>query len=408
MKLQSKHNVPLIIIAALLALALVLGIIATAVILTRQAKAVFTYRGMTVDEGMYSYFALSYKGTFLTEQGYSSAYDNPVFFRQTDEKTGKTYGELFRESLDSHVKSILLASYLYDRTLTLSATDREKIQNGVDTIAKEGKKAFNEMGKSYGFDYKSLQKCAEMIYKTSKIYSMYASNTSNANSNTDACNSFYEENYANVFLLFIRTETVFCYDDSGNRLIDEETGYDATRTLTSDELAKRQADILSLREGIEAWREGKDGAITSITIADMLKVYYKDDSAERAESGYYLSAGEPYTKNLSPSLPGIVDAALALEVGDFAEVVVSAEDYKSEIEGAPFIGSCFIWRAPLSDGAYADEDFADMFSTFYSGVGQSMLLKNLEALLPEVEEGKRFALVNPVDIPYLYQYVIRF
>ncbi len=408
MKPLQKFKLPIIIIAVFIALALVFSIVTTTITLSREAKAVFTYRGLTVDEGMYSYFALAYKGTFLTEQGFSSAYDTPVFFRQVDEKTGKTYGTLFREGLDAHVKSLLLASYLYDRTLALSKAEREKIQSAVDLIAKDGKKAFNEFGNPYGFDYNSLQKCAEMIYKTNRIFALYASNASSNASNSAECDKFYEENYAQVYLLFIRTETVFCYGEDGKRLIDEETGYDATRTLTSDELKVRTEDILALREGIEAWRDGTDGAITEISIHDMLKKYYRDDSAERAESGYFLSSGEPYTKNLSPSLPGVVDVALSLEMGEFAEVVVKEEDYTETVAGTPFVGSCFIYRAPLTNGAYTVADFSEMFSTFYSGVGQSTLLESLNTLLPEVEEGKRFAEVNPVDIPYLYQYVIRF
>ncbi len=408
MKPLKKYKLPLCILAAFLALALIFGVVTTAITLSREAKAVFSYRGMTVDEGMYSYFALCYKGTFLSAHGYSSAYDNPVFFRQIEEESGKTYGTLFREELDAHIKSILLATYLYDRTLTLSKSERDKIQSAVDLIANEGKKSFNEMGKPYGFDYKSLQKCAEMIYKTTRIFSLYAHDASSNTSSSAECDKFYEENYAQVYLLFIRTETVFCYDESGNRLIDEETGHDATRTLTSDELAKRTADILSLREGIEAWKNGENGAITSITIEDMLKTYYRDDSLARAESGYYLSAGEPYTKNLSQALPNVVDTALSLEVGEFAEVVVSAEDYKETLAGEPFVGSCFIYRAPLTNGAYTVAEFEEMFSTFYSGVGQSTLLESLTTLMPDVEKGKRFGNVNPIDIPYLYTYVIRF
>ena len=140
----------------------------------------------------------------------------------------------------------------------------------------------------------------------------------------------------------------------------------------------------------------------------MLKTYYIDDSKERAENGYFLSAGEPYTKNLSPSIPKVVETALALEVGDFAEVVITSEDYTTNVQGSPFVGSCFIYRAPLTNGAYTVSDFADMFTAFYSGVGQYTLLTLLESLLPEVESGKRYGLTAPSEIPYLYQYVIRF
>ena len=408
MKPLKKYKLPLIIVSVFLALALLFGIVSTAVVLSRESKAVFSYQGLTVDEGMYAYLALIYKGTFLVEQGFSSAYDTPVFFRQIDEETGKTYGELLREGLDTYVKSLLLASYLYDRTTSLTKAERQKIQQGVDLIAGEGKKAFNALGEPYGFDYKSLQKCAELIYKASRIYALYSSNSSSSNSNSAECDRFYEENYAEVYLLFIRTQTVFCYDEEGNRLIDEETNHDATRPLSSSEYEKRMADILSLRAGIEALHNGDNGAITAVTISDMLKTYYVDDSKERAESGYFLSRGEPYTKNLSPSIPNVVDTALSLEVGDFAEVVISLEDYSENIIGDPFVGSCFIYRAPLTAGAYTVSDFSEMFSAFYSGVGQSALLESLEAMLPEVEEGKRYGLIQPVDIPYLYQYVIRF
>ena len=110
MKPLKKYKLPLVILAAFLALALIFGAVTAAITLSREAKAVFSYRGMTVDEGMYSYFALCYKGTFLSAHGYSSAYDNPVFFRQVEEESGKTYGTLFREELEAHIKSILLAT----------------------------------------------------------------------------------------------------------------------------------------------------------------------------------------------------------------------------------------------------------------------------------------------------------
>ncbi len=413
MRFFQKHKIPLILVSVLLSIALIAGIIFGTIALVRESRAVLSYHGVVVDEGMYAYFASIYKGTFSdkckTEYGEKNAADTPVFFRQTEAESGKTYGELFEESLDEYVRSLIVSSYLFDRTVGLSKSDRDAIDKGIELILQDGKDSFEEEVKSYGFDYNSLQKCAKMLYKASRVFSLYASDTSSSAEDTASCDKFYENNYAHVNLLFIRTETVFLYDESGERIIDEETGYDAVRSLFDDEKAEREGDILALREAIQNLKDGKNGYITSLTIGEYLKKYYKDDSKDHAESGYYLSRGEGYTKNLANALPKVIDTALMLEVGDFAEVIVTEEDYEGlSIEGAPFIGSCFIYRDELPDGAYAVADFSEMFSSFYSGVGQMSYYDALAELIPEVKEGKRYGTVATLDIPYIYYYKIKF
>ena len=410
---MKRYRLPILISCIFLAIALVLGVVFGTVSLVKNNRAVLSYHGVTVDEPMYRYFASTYKGTFIqnlkTLYGVTDAGDSEAFFKQIDPETGKSYGALFEQNLEEYVRTLLISSYLFDRSIGLSKSDKELIQRSISLIIKDDEKAFDREVGQYGFDADAVRACAELIYKASRLRALYRGNVS-ATEDPEACNAFYRDHYTLVTLLFIRTETVFLYDESGNRLTDSETGYDAVRSLDSAERAKREEDILLLRGGIEALHKGENGAITEIAMREFLKTYYRDDSLERADSGYYLSSGEGFTKELSELLPSVVSTALALPIGDFAEVVVTADDYSEEelSLGTPFIGSCFIYRRPLPDEGYTVAENAQMFAAFYSGVGAYTLQRQLSTALPEVKHGGRFGTFSPVTVPYTYLYTVKF
>lgn len=410
---MKRYRLPILISCILLAVALVLGAVLFTVNIVRKERAVLSYRGITMDEKMYSYLASTYKGTFIqnlkTLYGIRDAADTESFYEKVNPDTGKSYGILFEESLEEYARTLLISSYLFDRSIGLSASDKAQIEKSVSLVTKDNEKAFNLEVAPYGFDADAVRSCAELMYKASRLRSLYRGNIS-ATEDPEACEKFYRENYTLVSLLFIRTETVFLYDENGNRLVDSETGYDAVRSLDGAEKAKREEDILLLRGGIEALHKGENGAITEIAINQFLKTYYRDDSLERANGGYYLSAGEGFTKELGGLLPEVVSTALSLSVGDFAEVVVTEDDYTEQqlLLGTPFIGSCFIYCRPLPDEAYSVTDNARMFASFYSGVGASVLESHLSAELSEVEKGGRYGTLAPVKIPYTYLYTVKF
>lgn len=410
---MKRHRLPILISCIFVAIAIVLGAVFGTVALVKRSRAVLSYRGMTVDEPMYAYLASTYKGTFIqnlkTLYGIKDAADTEAFFAAVNPDTGKSYGVLFEESLEEYTRTLLISAYLYDRSIGLSKSDREQIEKSVSLVTKNDEKAFDAQVEKYGFDADAVAACAELTYKAGRLRALYQGNVS-ATEDPAACNKFYEENYTLVSLLFIRTETVFLYDENGNRITDTETGYDAVRSLDSAEKAKREADIQLLRGGIEAWKKGENGAITEISINEFLKTYYRDDSYANADSGYYLSAGEGFTKELGSLLPSVVSTALSLTVGDFAEVVITQDDYTEEqlTLGTPFIGSCFIYCRPLPEEAYTVTDYAKMFASFYSGVGLSSLQSHLETELPSVEHGGSWGNLSPVTIPYTYLYTVKF
>lgn len=410
---MKRYRLPILISCILVAIALVLGAIFGTIAIVKRSRAVLTYRGVTVDAPMYAYLASTYKGTFIqnlkTLYGVKDATDSDAFFEGIHPDTGKTYGALFEESLEEYARTLLISAYLYDRSIGLSGTDREQIKKSVSLVTKDNEKAFNAAVEKYGFDADAVAACAELTYKAGRLRALYQGNVS-ATEDPDACNKFYEENYTLVSLLFIRTETVFLYDENGNRITDSETGYDAVRSLDGAEKAKREEDIALLRGGIEAWKNGENGAITEISINEFLKTYYRDDSYARADSGYYLSSGESFTKELGEILPSVVSTALSLSVGDFAEVVVTADDYTEEQKalGTPFVGSCFIYCRPLPEEAYTVTDNAQMFASFYSGVGLYSLQSYLETELSVVEHGGSWGSLSPVKIPYTYLYTVKF
>ena len=243
---MKRYRLPILISCVLVAIALVLGAIFGTISLIKQNRAVLSYRGVTVDEPMYAYFASTYKGTFIqnlkTLYGVKNATDSEAFFETVNPDTGKTYGALFEESLEDYVRTLLISAYLFDRSIGLSRQDKEQIEKSVSLVTKDNEKTFNAEVEKYGFNADAVAACAELTYKSARLRALYQGNLS-ATEDPEACEKFYKENYTLVSLLFIRTETVFLYDENGNRIIDNETGYDAVRSLEGAEKAKREADI---------------------------------------------------------------------------------------------------------------------------------------------------------------------
>ena len=402
---MKKHKLPLMIVGGVLAVAILLVGIFGTVSLVRSSRAVYTYRGESVGVGEYAYFASVVKRSFLVEYAdVPGVSDTAFFFGRTDPESGKTYGELYLAMLDEYVRSLLVASYLYDRSIGMTREDRRAVRDAADAILYDrtggDEDAFDDACSEFGFTYDDFCSAAELIYKSRRLRSVISGVSGEGiASMTQVCDEFFETQYRRVRLLFIRTESVFLYDESGKRIPDEETGRDATRTLTEAEREERLSDIAILKEAYGNYESGENGQMNEIMLSAYLEKYARDDSIERAESGYYFAKGEAFTSEISSILPEIVNNALQMEMDSYKIV---------ECTEGEFVGLCVLWRLPLGDNAYADTTLSEMFSSFLDGAASYYYLSEISDLLPLVEEGARFGEISPLQIPYNYFYTISF
>lgn len=402
---MKQHKLPLMIVGGVLAVAILLVGIFGTVSAVRSSRAVYTYRGESVDKGEYAYFASVVKRSFLIEYAdVSGVSDTAFFFGRTDPESGKTYGELYLAMLDEYVRSLLVASYLYDRSIGMTSKDRRAVRDAADAILYDrtggDEEAFNDACSVFGFTYDDFCSAAELIYKSRRLRSVISGVSGEGiASMPEVCDEFFKTQYTRVRLLFLRTETVFLYDESGKRIPEEGTGKDATRTLTEAEREERLSDVAILKEAYEKYQTGDNGQMNEIMLEGYLEKYARDDSAERAESGYYLAKGEGFVRELSSILPDIVNKALQMEMNSF-EIVECTE--------GEFVGLCVLWKLPLAEGAYADATLSEMFSSFLDGAASYYYLSEMSEFLPLVEEGARFGEISPLEIPYNYYYTISF
>lgn len=402
---MKTHKLPLMIVGGILAVAILLVGIFGTVSAVRSSRAVYSYRGESIGVGEYAYFASVVKRSFLVEYAHvAGASDTAYFFGRTDPESGKTYGELYLSMLDEYVRSLLVASYLYDTSVGMTREDRRAVRDATDAILYDrtggDEDAFDDACSAFGFTYDDFCSAAELVYKSRRLRSVILGVSGEGIAAMESvCDEFFQTQYSRVRLLFIRTESVFLYDEAGKRIPDEETGMDATRALTDAEREERLSDIAILRSAYENYLSGENGQMNEIMLSAYLEKYARDDSIERAESGYYFSKGEGFTSEMSSILPDIVNNALQMEENSY-KIVDCTE--------GEFVGSCVLWKLPLADGAYADTTLSEMFSSFYDGAASYYYLTQITELLPLVEEGRRFGEISPLEIPYNYYYTISF
>ncbi len=402
-----NHKKLVLAVSGLLALVLLLLAVLGTVSLVRSSRAVYSYKGQTVGMGEYAYFASVYKNSFMREciqRGVLDVADTAFFWGRRDTELDKTYGELYLSELDDYVRSLLVAADLYDSSVGMTRKDKKELSATLDAVladrADGDKDAFNQETEQYGFTYDDFCDAALLQYKRARLLSVISSGAKDTVSTmTDICDAFFEEQYAHVKLLFIRTESVFCYDEEGNRLTDEDTGRDLTRPLSDDERQERETDIRALTDAIANLDAGEENSINSVMFDLYMEKYKNDADPDYIETGYYFANGEPYTAQMKEKLDDIVNNSLQIEKETYRAVTIESDD---------FVGVCVIYRMANIQGAYASDELSAMFTAFYSGAAQYYVLQNVSEELSFVKEGRKFGQISPLEIPRNYYYTTGF
>ncbi len=379
---KKKNRFLLIFICIFMSVIIVVGAVLGIIAYVKRKNATVIYGSYMLDEGETNYFASYFKYRFLiglSDAGISG-YDTEWFWEmESDDEV--PYGELLKTQFRDYISGILVANALFDEYSKLEKGDKAAIEEiAEDALIRHGsEEAFNEAASKYGFDFEDYKTAVEYIYKAAMAQSViFGTDGANLALAPEECESFYENNYSRVSLLFLRDEEIVETDANG---------ISSTRPITNEEKA--------IREG---YKEGLRLVIgnSELGTEDKLKEYeryYKlsDSDMERYRSYYFANSAEA-TNEFATAFPDVVEAALSMNEGEYVELECS-------------IGTCFIYKEALDELAYTDST-NPFFSDFYADAVFDVYSSMLELYSPDVEFTDRFDGVDIVGLPKNYEFVI--
>lgn len=385
-------------LAVALALILAAGGVLFALSAARRARAVASYRNLTLEKGTYSYFASFYKGLYLASLRADGvgAYDTPVFWELTDSE-GVRYGQRLSDGFSDYIRRTLVAASLFDSAAALTAEEKKDLSDAAEAMlayrADGNKSAFNKMTEKYGFTYDDYVKSITILYKAGKAEAaIYGENGENLKNTADA-SSYFSANYKHVYLLTLRTSDTFVTDENGNRVT--EGGRDLLRDFTESEKAERAALIERVRQSIES-RESGEGEMMNLLMFFNLIEKYDDGEGRELTDGYYFSAGSAFGKEFAEEYPSLVVRALEMNPGEYAECT----DGEGKI--------CFFLACTEpTASAYTLSQNERFFTDFYSRVADASFEKTLSLFLPDVTLSEEALAFDIVSLPYNSEFVFR-
>lgn len=385
-------------LAVFLALILIFGAVLFTLSAVRRARAVASYKNITVGKGVYSYFASYYKGLYLTSLRAAGigAYDTPVFWAQTDTE-GVSYGRRLSDGFTDYMRRTLVAASLFDSAANLSDTEKKSLADAAEQMlayrANGDKKTFDEMTEKYGFTYDDYVNSITILYKAGRAETaIYGENGENLKNTADAT-YYLTTNYKHIYLLTLRTEDTFLLDENGNRMT--EGGKDLLRDFTDTERAERAALIARVRASIANLESGEGEMMNPLMFSTLIEKY-DDGEGRDLSDGYYFSEGSAFTKEFAEAFPDLVEKALSMSAGSYAE----CGDGEGKIR---FFLAC---TEPTASADLLSQN-ARYFTDFYPRVADASFEKTLSLFLPDVTLTEEALTFDIVSLPYNSEFVFR-
>ncbi len=396
-KERSKNKIWIIAVAAVLAVAIAVCAALGIALAVRNSSSVMYYDGVTISEGAAAYFISRFKVDYLSAFASLGATDSDTFW-SSEREGGGSYAEHFDGLATAYLKELTVTAALFDRYHRLDSNDKAIIKRSAESVleyqAGGDKDAFNKEAEKYGFDYDSFLDAVEILYKSYNSYSMiYGTDGAGVASDRSACEEFLSE-YSHVKLMFIRTE---------EKLVVGVNGEEELVKLSEDEIEQRELRAATLRSAILALKNNEDGQITPQMFNLYLKEYGDGDPI-MDEHGYYFHEDSELTTEFAEAFPEVVNAALNMRIGEYAEVRTHLQDADENIG---FEGYCFIYKYPVTEGAYADEELESWFSDFYKHASEFSYAGAIEKLVPDIRLGEKFDALSPVSVPKNTTLVLR-
>lgn len=400
----NKNKLVLTIVCILVAIVLIFGIVMGTVVGVKNARAVISYKGITLDSGEVSYLYSYYKNEFMIYLKNNAVvpYDNEDFWNEENEiEKGKTYGESLREFCEYSIKEFLVFNYIFDSGASLSSADKERIKEVTDEFLlnmDSSVEKFNLATEAYGFDFGDFKDITKMLYKYHRV--RYIVENANADSIQSLSSSWdervedYYETYSHVKLLFIRTEETFMLDENGNRVRDENNK-DILIPLSDAEKAKRQETINEVRAAISAYEENTTDIQMSPTMFNNYLVSAGEGDPTKNNVGYYFSENSAYSREFSEAFADIVNKSLEMKEKTYSEVAFDG-------------GVCFIYKYERASAAYTDAEAGGCFSDFYVNVAVLLVEEIMAEAATKVKVKDSFYETDLVALPYNYDFVPTF
>ncbi len=354
----------LLLLAGLLLAALIAGVL---LLLFLRPSAVLTYRGLSVDEEMYSFWLSVYKKDYMVEQGISGGRDTEELWQSLRED-GRTHESAAREYVDEVIKAKLVAAKLYDETgASVTAAMSASIDAYVNELT-EYNEDLSSLLKEYGTTIDAIKRCAlfeakaEMLY--TKLYGSDGSGVSEVGKN-----EFYRSVYRRVKILFLNEEKA--------KLLKADGSFE-TVTLTEE---KKSANAALDRELSAA-------ASVEETVFDSYLSRSDESLHQVYESGLYVYAGIDLSSMLVHE--ELIEAALAVKAGELRRV--STED-----------GVAYVLGYALDAGAYDRSENEDFFGDFSLYAARLELNRQVADRLSLVENGRAYGEFTVASIPYNYE-----
>ena len=387
--MEKSKKVFLIFTAIFLGCVLILGSVFAVIGIVKNHNAVMKYKGITAKDGVVNYISASYKYDYMSTLRKSgiNCTDTEAFW-QSKTAEGRTYADILKENTEKYIKSVLVGSYLFDQNTRLTKNDKAAIKKSVTEVleyrAGGDVAKFNEIGESMGFSYKDFEKAATLLYKSEMaetvIFGYEGSALSSGNFITE-CDSYFENNYARVKLMIIRTD--------GDLAIDPDTGKQVLREYSEEEKAAAIAKIDNIRELIAT--EQMNESAFDWHIANEYSTGTVNDTL-----GYYFSDKSSYSVQFAQqSNSDVVKLALTTPIGEYAE---------AELD----IGVCFLLRCPLEEGAYGRISLSHFFEDFYKNAAPYIYTELIEVYLSDVTVKDGYDADAVISQPYNYELTIKF
>ena len=387
--MENSKKVFRIFTAVFLGLVLLTGLVLGIISIVRNIRAVMVYRGVYLYQGEANYLSATYKKDFMSTlaRGGIECTDDEAFW-SSDAGNGKTYGDLLAENTEKYLKSVLVGNYLFERNSKLTKEDKNAIAKSIDEVlayrADGNKSRFDEIGATMGFDFRDFKRAAELLYKAEKAQEVifgYEGAALESGNFTAECDEYFNNSYSRVSLLIIRTD--------GKFVVEENTGRSTFKEYTAAEREEAITDIENVRENIALGQMNFEGAFKWFIDK------YPTEAVNDAY-GYYFSSSSAYSRNFAnEGARNVVQTALTMDIGSYAECELD-------------IGTCFIYRHPLEERAYANTAISHFFGDFYKNASPYIYQKSVDELLTDVKVKKKYNPTAVISQKYNYELTISF
>ena len=377
LKSGKKPNIIIVIAAAVLALAVILGAVLGITVSVKNARAVLRYEGVRLNEGVVNYLAATFKSDYMhylkTELQIDTAEDSEFFWSLLASEDGKTYGDMLTERISLEIRTTTVGAYLFDRNASLSREQKSALKLACEEVldykAGGDVERFNEISASFGFDYEDFCFATELLYKESLARNAIFGFDGQVLSleGYEREREEFLSTYSHVKLLFVNTDKGYKKNDDGSY-----TEY----TLTDSQRAERFAEISEIRKLISGVGTDTDEDVMSSIMFDaLIEEHPFNDNHDKG--GFYFSPTADYSLGFEGAYPGVVLTALNMEEGEYEEVAFSE-------------GVCFIYKYSVEPYAYVVSSNSEFFDDFYYDLADYVYYKSKNELSKDVEEKDYF------------------